>query len=104
MEKTVKEAPVKEVTPEEINEIILSMTTANWIVLRNGLDMSREEIMEDSGLLMLLVAWKKSGTNVTNLSRLLEATERELYAEVGIDLDKALAEATADAKKDAKKK
>lgn len=75
----------KETPKVNIEEVIFSMTQANWILLRNRLDMTREQIAGDQGLLLLVVAWKHTGPTSDNLSKLLEVSERDLYTMLGID-------------------
>lgn len=81
----------------EIADLRYSMTATNWILVRNRLDMTREEIESDEGLMLVVYAWKKTGTTSDNLIKLMDTPEKELSKILGIDIDAALDEAIASA-------
>lgn len=70
------EVPEQEYTDEQaqefFNDTLRSMTQQNWILLRSRLDMTRQEIQQDAGLLTLAIVWKHEGTTTQNLARMLE--------------------------------
>lgn len=81
---------------EAVSESILDLTPANWMLIRKTFDMTREEILEDSSLLMILGLWKSGETTQKRLVELLNTPERELYKAFGVDVDAELEKARAE--------
>ena len=80
-----------EAAQEELKELIGSVNQADKVFLRNSLAMSWQEIAEGDFLLAIAL-WKKKGGGKVEWNFVMQMTDNEIAAELGLDLEALAAE------------